>query len=189
MAMRLRAVTSETSEFEAAKARWERVSAERRALRERLDGCRAALVLAEYRPGPGEYLSPVIEDRARRHLDGCRPDRDRLVREIAAAEAEMADMATTYSVESAAWRMALEAEAARRAEQARPRHRAAVKRIAELVEQLSCAIETERAVRAALLEVGSHALPDAGREFGSLHEFNSTLSSWNRRVFAEGALG
>ena len=44
MALRaFRTVTPETSAFEAAKSRWERVSAERRALRDKLDGARAAL--------------------------------------------------------------------------------------------------------------------------------------------------
>jgi hypothetical protein len=70
----------------------------------------------------------------------------------------------------------------------RPRHRAVVKRIAQLAEQLSAAVEAERAVRAELSEVGSSALADAGREFGTLHEYNSTLSGWNRRMLAEGAL-
>jgi hypothetical protein len=189
MAMRLRAVTNETSEFEAAKARWEKVSAARRALRDRLDGAKAALVLADYRPGPGEYLSPVLEDKARRYLDGRRPDRDRLAREIAELDAELADAATTYSVEAVAWKLAVENEARRRAEAVRPRHKAAIRKIAQLVEQLSLAVEAERAVRAELAEVGSTgALPDASREFGSLNEFNSLLSSWNRQMLAEGAL-
>jgi hypothetical protein len=145
-------------------------------------------VLVNHRNEPGECLAPVIAERARRFLAGGRPDRDRLLRQVAELEAELADAATSYTIESASWRAALETEARRRAEQVRPRHRAAVKRIAQLVEQLSAAVEAERAVRAELAEVGSNALADASREFGSLHDYNSTLSSWNRRVLAEAAL-
>ena len=188
MALRLRAAPNEATEFERARARWECASAERRALRDRLDGARAAVAFVDHRPEPGSYLSPVLEDRARRYLDGRRPDRDRLVRQVAELEAELADAATAFALESAAWCVAVEAEAARRAEWLRPRHRAAVRRLGQLVEQLSAAVEAERAVRAELAEVGSAALPDAGREFGSMHEYNSTLRAWNRRVLAEGAL-
>jgi hypothetical protein len=188
MATRLR-VVNKVSEFEQTRARWAEVSAARRALKDRVDGCRAALAFADHRPSPGEHFSPVLEDRARRYLDGRTPDRDRLVRQLSELEAEMADAATVFALESAAWRTALEAEADRRAAALRPRHKAAVRRIAQLVEQLSLAVEAERAVRAELAEVGGNgALPDAGREFGSLHEYGSTLSSWNRRMLAEGAL-
>jgi hypothetical protein len=188
MALRaLRTVTNETSAFESAKARWERVSAERRALRDKLDGAKAALVFADYRPGPGEYLSPTIEDKARRYLDGRAPDRDRLTRQIVDLEYELNEAAAIYSIESTAWKLALENEARRRAEALRPRHRAAVKRMAKAVEELSAAVEAERAVRGELAEVGSAALPDASREFGTLHEYSSLLSGWNRRLLAEGA--
>jgi hypothetical protein len=183
-----RTVTSETSEFEAARARWERVSAERRALREKLDGCKAALVLADYKPAPGEYMSPVLEDRARRYLAGRIPDRDRLTRQIADLEYELNEAASTYAIESAAWKLALENEARRRAEALRPRHRAAVRKIAQLVEQLSAAVEQEREVRRELGEVGSTALVDAGCELGSLADYNSPLSVWNRRVLQAGLL-
>jgi hypothetical protein len=164
MAMRLRAVTNETSEFEAAKARWEKVSAARRALRDRLDGAKAALVLADYRPGPGEYLSPVLEDKARRYLDGRRPDRDRLAREIAELDAELADAATTYTVESAAWRSALEAEARRRAEAVQPKLKALVRALARSVERLNDDVEALRGLQAQLAEVGGgrSAGPRAG---------------------------
>jgi hypothetical protein len=187
MATRLR-VVDEVSEFEQARARWDAVSAERRALKDKVDGCRAALQYADYRSAPGEYFPPVLQDRALRFLAGRAPDRDRLTRQLSELEYELNEAATIYSVESAAWKAALEAEVRRRAETVRPRHRAAVKRMAKAVEELSAAVEVERAVRAELAEVGSSALPDASREFGSLHEFNSTLSSWNRRVLAEGAL-
>jgi hypothetical protein len=190
MALRaFRTVTPEISEFEAAQARWAEISAARRALRDKLDGCKAALAFADHRPGPGEHFSPLLEERALRYLAGRQPNRDRLIREVAELEDEQAQQAATYSVESVAWKLALENETRRRAEALRPRHRAAVKKIAQLVEQLSLAVEAERAVRAELAEVGGNgALPDAGREFGSLHEYNSALGSWNRRMVAEGAL-
>jgi hypothetical protein len=91
----------------------------------------------------------------------------------------------SWSTSSAAPRQRSPCSIAKRA----PRHRAAVKRIAGLVEQLSAAVEAERAVRAELGEVGgTGALPDASYELGSLNEYGSTLSSWNRRVLAVGAL-
>jgi hypothetical protein len=189
MALRLRAVTSEASEFEAAKARWGAVRRERQELKARLDGAKAALVFAENPPSRGDFVSPVLASRAQAYLAGRQPNADRLRREILDLDDELAQTATRYSIEATSWRLALEAEAARRAEQVRPRHRAAVKRIAQLVEQLSLAVEAERAIRAELAEVGSSALPDASRELGSLNEFNSVLSSWNRRMLAEGALG
>ena len=191
MALRaFRTVTSETSAFEAAKARWAEVSAERRALKDKLDGCRSALVLADHKPGRGEYMSSVVEDRARRFLDGRLPNRELLARQVVELEDALAQQAESYSVEAAAWRAAVEAESARRAEALRPRHRAACRRIAQLVEQLSLAVEAERAVRAELAEIGAGgALPDGSRELGSLAEYGSTLSAWNRRLLHEGAFG
>jgi hypothetical protein len=183
MALRaFRTVTSETSAFEAAKARWTEVSAARGALRDKLDGCRAALAFADHRPAPGEHFPPLLEDRARRYLDGRTPNRDRLARQLAEIEDELAQAAERYGREAEAWRMAVENEARRRAEALRPRHRAAVKQMGKAVEELSRAIEAERAIRAGLGEVGSTALPDASREFGSLHEYNVSARWRARRV-------
>jgi hypothetical protein len=189
MATRLR-VVNEVSEFEQARARWAEVSAGRRALRDKLDGAKAALVLADYRPGPGEYLSPTIEDKARRYLDGRRPDCDRLAQQVAALEAELADAATTYTVESAAWRSALEAEARRRAEAVQPKLKALVRALARSVERLNDDVEALRGLQAQLAEVGGvAALPDLALElFGTLAEYNSPVSQWNRRVLKSGLL-
>jgi hypothetical protein len=189
MAMRLRVVIPENSDFEAAKARWAEVSAARRALKARLDGAKAALALAENPPSKGDIISPVLAERARAYLADRLPNAELLRHEILVLEDQLAQAATSYAIESTAWRMALEAEAARRAEALKPRHKAAVRKIAAAVEALSAAVEGEREIRRELGEVGSAALADAGREFGSLHEYNSTLSSWNRHVLAEGALG
>jgi hypothetical protein len=71
----------------------------------------------------------------------------------------------------------------------KPSHQSACLRIAKCVEQLSVAVEEERAVRSKLLELGCpDALPDAGHEFGTLAEFHSTLSAWNRRMLQAGLL-
>jgi hypothetical protein len=181
MAVQLRAVSSEVkpSEFELARRRWEKVTAERRALKDRLDGCKAAVVLAEHKPGRGEYLSPLIEDRARRYLDGRLPNRELLARQVVELEDELAQAAERYG---------REAEAHRRAEALRPKHKAAVRRIAKAVEELSAAVEQEREVRRELGELGSTALVDAGCEFGVLSEYGSALSSWNRRLLQAGVL-
>ena len=128
-------------------------------------------------PSKGDIVSPVLEAKAREHLAGRKPNAELLRREVVLLEDELAQAAASYSIESAAWRMAVEDEARRRAELVRPRHQAAVKRIGQLVEQLSLAVQAERAIRAELTEVGSHALPDAGREFGVLSEYGSLLSS------------
>ena len=77
----------------------------------------------------------------------------------------------------------------RLAELCRPKHAAAVRQIAKAVETLSAAVQTERAVRAGLADVGAlHALPDAGFEFGTLAEYESLLSRWNRRMLQAGLL-
>jgi hypothetical protein len=189
MATPLRAITSETADFEAARARWERESAARRALRSRLDGAKAALGLAENPPGEGDVRSPRIESLAAAYLGGRRANPALIRREIVEIEDALDQGAAVHAVEAASWRLAVEAEARRRAELLRPGHRQAVRRIAEIVEQLSAAVDAERAVRAALAEVGNAgALPDASREFGSLHEYSGLLSTWNRRMLAEGAL-
>jgi hypothetical protein len=190
MALRLRTVTPESSPFEAARARWERVSAERRALRDKLDGCRAALVLVDFWEGPGEYLSPVLEDRARRYLDGRTPDRDRLVRQLSELEYEEKETASVYSLESVAWRSALEAEARRRAEVVRPKLKALVHALARSVQRVSDDVEALRSLQSQLAEVGGAAsLPDLGLElFGTLTEFNSLVSQWNRRALRSGML-
>jgi hypothetical protein len=188
MSAQLRVVDKETSAFEAARARWERVSTARRALREKLDGAQAALALTENPPSKGDVVSPVIAEKACRYLADRRANAALLRQEVVRLEDELTQAGTAHAIESAAWRLAVEDEARRRAEAVRPKHREAVKRIARLVEELSAAVDAERAVRAELAEVGSAGvLPDAGREFGSLHEYSSLVSSWNRRLLAEGA--
>jgi hypothetical protein len=188
--MALRAVTKETSEFEAAHARWAEVSAARRELKDRIDGCRAALVLVDFLDGPGEYLSPLLEDRARRYLDGRTPDRDRLVRQLSELEYEEKETASVYSLESVAWRSALEAEARRRAEVVRPKLKALVHALARSVQRVSDDVEALRSLQSQLAEVGGAAsLPDLGLElFGTLTEFNSLVSQWNRRALRSGML-
>jgi hypothetical protein len=176
------------SSFEAAKEAWLAATTRHRELRDRLGGARAALALLEREedaPKVGSRLTEVAE----RFLGGRTLSARQLRREIEVAEDALAAAAARHAREAEAWREAQSAEAARRLRDLAPRHRAAVKRIAGLVEQLSAAVEAERAVRAELSEVGgTGALPDASHEFGSLNEYGSTLSSWNRRVLAVGAL-
>ena len=126
----------------------------------------------------------MLEDRARRFLDGRRPDRDRLIRQISDLGAELADAATTYGIESAAWKLALEAEACRRAEAVQPKVEALIRALARSVERLSDDVEALRNLQAQVAEVGGvAALPDLGLElFGTLVEYNSPVSQWNRRV-------
>jgi transposase len=191
MALRaFRTVTPEISEFEAAKARWAAVSAERRAVRERVDDCRAALVLADHRDGPGEHLSPTIAEKARRYLAARRPNRDRLLRELAELEDEQAQQATSYAAEAAVWRQALDDEAARRAAAVQPKLKALVRALARSVQRVSDDVEALRSLQNQLAEVGGvAALPDLALElFGTLSEYNSPVSAWNRRALRSGLL-
>jgi hypothetical protein len=188
MAMRQRAVSNEASAFEAAKARWEAVRRERRALRDKLDGARAALGFAENPPSKGDIVSPVLAERARAYLAGRLPNAELLRREILVLEDELAQQATAFAIEATSWKLTVENEARRRTEALRPRHKAAVRKIAAAVEALSAAVEQEREIRRELGEVGSSALPDCGHELGSLADYNSPLSVWNRRMLQAGLL-
>jgi hypothetical protein len=190
MALRaFRTVTSENSAFEAAKIRWQAVSAARRSLKARLDGAKAALGFVENPPSKGDVVSPVLAEKAQAYLGGRVPNKELLRREILGLDDVLDQMATAYSIEAASWKLALEDEARRRAEALRPKHRAAVRKIAATVEALSAAVEQEREVRRELGEVGAlGALPDAGHEFGTLAEYSSKLSTWNRRVLSAGLL-
>jgi ClpP class serine protease len=187
----LRAVPAkpeEPADFAAARERWNAASARRRELVDKLGGAKAALALLDREEG-APALGPRLTEAAERFLGSRVLSARQLRREIEAAEDALDAAAPGHGREAAAWREAQSAEAARRLRDLAPRHRAAVKRIAGLVEQLSAAVEAERAVRAELSEVGgTGALPDASHEFGSLNEYGSTLSSWNRRVLAVGAL-
>jgi hypothetical protein len=189
MALRaFRTVTTEDSTFEVARARWEAVRRARQELKARLAGVRAALGFAENPPGKGDVISPVLAERARAYLAGRKPNAELLRREILALEDEIAQAATSYSIEATSWKLALEAEARRRVEALRPRHRATVRKIAAAVEALSAAVEQERGIRRELGEVGSSALVDASYEFGSLAEYGSLVSTWNRRLLQAGVL-
>src|SRR5688572_12313152 len=108
MAIRLRAVTPEVSAFAASKARWEVVRRERQELKARLDGAKAALVFAENPPREGDHPSPRLIELANAYLGGRQPNADRLRREILDLDDELAQTATSYSVEAAAWKQALE---------------------------------------------------------------------------------
>jgi hypothetical protein len=176
--------------FAVAKARWERAGDERRRLKARLDGAQAALALAASPPGKGDHPSPRLVELANAHLGGRRSASvPALQAEIVEIDDQLRRAATAYTLERVAWEQAVAVEARRLAAALRPAQKAACRRIAKAVEELSAAIEEERRVRSKLVEVGcTEALPDAGREFGALSEFNSTLSTWNRRVLQAGLL-
>jgi hypothetical protein len=182
----LRGAAPTPSPFDQARARWRAASARRRALLAQLDGCRAALDLALNPRGDKEApASLVIAETVRRFLDGRTLSTRQLERELERLEDEVAAGAAEHHAEAEAWRGALSAEAARKVAELTPRHRAAVLKIAKAVEALSVAVEAERAVRRELAEseLGAHAsLPDGSHEFGSLHDYNSLLSAWSRRV-------
>ena len=184
-----RMTDNEAAAFEQARARWDAIRQQRREIGNRLDGAAAALALALNPPGKNEPFSPLLREKARTHLAGRPANPDRLRREIGEFQDQLADLQRSYMTEAEAWRAAVEDEGARVAAAVRPRHRAAVGRIAKAVEALSAAIEAEREVRRELVGLGSFALVDAGHEFGTLAEYNSPLSVWNRRVLGSKLVG
>jgi hypothetical protein len=175
-----------SAEFAAARRRWEGAAQERRALKARFDGAQAALALALNPPSMDDHPSPRLIEMANAYLGGRRSATvNALRREIVDLDDQLTRAATTYSLERASWHAAVEGEARRLAEELRPAHKAACRKIAAAVESLSAAVEQERKIRAKLAELGcSNALVDAGQEFGTLSEFNSLLSTWNRRLLA-----
>lgn len=188
MALRLlKREPAEVSTFATARERFEAVTARRRELREKLAGAQAALALATNPPTDGEYASPVIAERASAYLAGRPAIVDRLRAEVARYEHELADIAAEAAEAAAEWREALAAETSRIAAELRPKHIAAVARIARAVEALSAAVEGERSLRAGLGDLGG-GMVDAGAEFGSLADFHSVLAVWNRRMLAAGLL-
>ena len=106
---------------------------------------------------------------------------------MARLEHDLADLAGEAAAATAEWRAALADESARIAAELRPKHIAAVAKIARAVEALSAAVEAERALRAELGELAG-GMVDAGHEFGTLAEYGSTLSGWNRRMLSLGLL-
>jgi hypothetical protein len=128
-----------------------------------------------------------VAERTARFLGGRKADPDRIAQEVRALQLEIRDSEEGYRREAEAWRRALSAEQARRREEAWPAVRSAAARVARLVEALSREVADARAAQAKLAEVGA-AVPDIGREFGSLSEYYSAVSTWNKRMLAEGLL-
>jgi hypothetical protein len=181
---------SPSPDFAAARRRWKRAGDERRALKVKYEGASAALMLALNPPGKDDHPSPRLIELANAYLGGRRSASvPALQAELVELDDQLRRAATAYAVEKLAWEQAVAAEACRLTEELRPAHKQACRRIAKTVEELSAAVEEERAVRSRLAELGaSDALVDAGREFGTLPEFHSRLSEWNRRLLASGAL-
>ena len=186
----LRTVTPEVSAFEQARVRWEAVRRERQELKARIAGARAALGFAESPPNQGDVVSPVLAEKAQAYLGGRKPNAERLRREIEDLADEQAQAAERYGREAEVWRTALADEARRRAEAVQPKLKALVRALARSVQRVSDDVEALRSLQGQLAEVGEVAsLPDLGLEiFGTLSEFNSPVSNWNRRVLQSGAL-
>jgi hypothetical protein len=179
-----------SSDFAAARRRWEKAEAERRELKLKYDGAQAALALALNPPGRDDHPSPRLIELANGYLAGRRSASvPALQAELVELDDQLRRAATTFSLERVAWEQAVQNEATRLVAELKPGHRQACLRIAKCVEALSAAVEEERKVRSKLAELGaSNALVDAGREFGVLAEFHSLLSTWNRRLLASGTL-
>lgn len=179
------------SDFELAQAAWADAREKRRTLLARLDGAKLALGLIEHPPIDGEVRSPVVVERANTYLGRRVLSARNVRRDVEDMEDELARTAAAHQEAAERWRRAAEAEAGRLAEAIRPRHLKAVRAIATAVEQLSQAVEAERAVRNELADKGVAAftsLPDGSMEFGTLAEGHSLLTRWTQRATALGLL-
>jgi hypothetical protein len=188
MQMSLRLLRERPSEFEIAKSCWAEVSERRRELKERLAGAEAALASIANPPQEHDHFSPVLAAKAVEYVGGRRPSAETLQTEIRHLREAVSEAVDGYAVERQAWRHALDAEAQRLAGALAPRHRAAVARIGKAIEALSAAVDAERSIRAELSELGSSILPDMGGQFGTLSEYGSAVSAWNRRALSLGLL-
>ena len=181
---------SSSSDFVAARRRWEKAGAERRELKLKHDGAQAALQLALNPPGKDDHPSPRLIELANAYLAGRRSASvPSLQAEIIEIDDQLRRAVTAYTLEKLAWEQAVADEARRLATELKPAHGQACRKIAAAVESLSAAVEEEHKVRTKFAELGcSNALVDAGKEFGTLTEFNSLVSVWNRRLLASGVL-
>jgi hypothetical protein len=167
------AETARSAEYLAAEQRWRGYLAARNALQGRITDLKRQLTAADR------------AWQANRIRDGL----DRV-------EGDLAELAGNLGAERQLWDHArnLEAEAVARALQ--PRHREAVKAIGKALEVLSAAIGAERAARDAFASAGipetseSLLLPDCSTALmvGSLDDYGSIASQWNRRMLGLGVL-
>ena len=183
------------SAYESARQRWAEARAAVRELTERLEDAKAALRLHGYDAGRGERLTLApIRARAERFLAGRNPSQRHIQRagedledQLAAALGRLRAAQEDHQRERDLAAMAL-------AKQLQPRHKAAVRRLAKAIEDLSAATAEERAVRAEMLAsglapTGSPLLPDAsGSLLGTLAEFESPASRWAREMRRLGVL-
>ena len=170
------------SEYQTAKARWAEIDGKFRELVEREEGIKLAVSLAK---SPDEKRVPQhLRDRAAPFMKLAQGRMFKRTRVLEALEDEILELAPKRAEESELWQQARRAETSRIALELQPRHRAAVKKIAALIENLSRAMEVESDVRAELArtapEPESGYLPNCigGLNFGMLSEWGSPASQW-----------
>ena len=130
--------------------------------------------------------SPVLSERAAAYLGNRKPSAEQLRRSLATCRLPKLPTATPPSGKrgvppSMPKLSALLAPSLRGTALPSPRSPSCSK---------SCpaAVAAEREIRAELSELGSCILPDMGNPFGTLSEYRSVLSEWNRRALALGLL-
>jgi hypothetical protein len=116
-------------------------------------------------------------------------------RELEVAQLAREAVARRLGPEREEWDAACRAEVERIGAVLQPRHRAAVKRMAEALTLLCAAIAEEQDTRAELRQAvpgdwGSCILPDCSSSLwlGRLDDFNSPASQWNRDMICLGML-
>lgn len=183
-----------TSPYEQARESWNRVRGARRDL---LDRHAAAQHAVRARRNPRDEADgpepQVIRDQINAFTAGRALTLRQVERELEDMADEITNGAPAFEAAAQEWRAAEAAEAARLVETLRPRHRAAVGKIAAALEVLTAALEAERSLHRQLAESGLGllaSLPDASGPLGlgTLDQWSSPVSTWSREMRRQGLL-
>ena len=175
------------SEFEAAAARWNEIRGTRNALLDKIASCRLAISMAN-NPGDNGNVPDPLRAKAEPYLRDARKWPEKLREIIGETELELENINKTYSDENDLWEAARRRETNRLALALQPKHRAAVRRMADAIEALSAAIADERECRAELRRIAplpeSPNLPDLSSDLlvGCVSEYNAPAWHWARRI-------
>ncbi|WP_159717712.1 hypothetical protein [Geminicoccus flavidas] len=173
----------ETTEFEAAQARWHEVRNRRRKLMADLEAARMAADAAHIRDR--DTIPPKPREKIENFLAGRRLNSDQLAKLILDLEARIEEFQSEYLTEAESWEQARSREAARINAQATPAHKAIVARICEAVQQLSDVIVEEQQLLGTVRAAGG-TLESVGEPFGTLSTQNSMLNRWRSLMAVRG---
>lgn len=186
--LKLKTAESGAPDFETAKARFEKASAEFDAKREAVENTKSALYWSKTSDGDRASIAPAIRERVARAYPNGVPRRAKLVRQAEDAAEALEDATPGFEVERELYAAAARRETAKIAQELQPRHRTAVQAIAKALEALSLAMAEETDIRVELAreapEGKSAYLPNCSAylSFGSLADWNSPASQWARKM-------